>query len=151
MIAVVQRSGRSSVEVDGEIVGAIDGGLVVLVGVFADDSPADAIKLAEKVYGLRIFEDDAGKMNLSVADVGGKILAISQFTLCADTTRGRRPSFDKAMEPENARKLFQTFVEVLRGKGIEVSTGVFGAKMLVRIENVGPVTIIIDSRAKRKR
>jgi len=151
MIAVVQRSGRSSVEVDGEIVGAINGGLVVLVGVFADDLPADAIKLAEKVYGLRIFEDDAGKMNLSVADVGGKILAISQFTLCADTTRGRRPSFDKAMEPESARKLFQTFVEVLRGKGIEVSTGVFGAKMVVRIENVGPVTIIIDSRAKRKR
>ncbi|MCD6417737.1 D-tyrosyl-tRNA(Tyr) deacylase [bacterium] len=151
MIALVQRVRSGSVEVNGEIVGSTGRGFVVLVGVCADDEPSDAMKLAEKVYGLRVFEDHTGKFNLSISDVGGSILAVSQFTLCADTTKGRRPSFARAMEPERAKNLFDAFVELLRAKGIHTETGIFGAKMLVKIENDGPVTLWLDSKAKRKK
>ncbi len=151
MIALAQRVRCGSVKVDGNIVGAIENGLVILVGVCRDDEPSDAIKLAEKVFGLRVFEDDDGKFNLSIADVGGSVLAVSQFTLCANTTRGRRPSFANAMEPKIAQKLFNGFVEMLRAKGILTETGIFGAKMLVKIENDGPVTLWLDSKTKRKK
>lgn len=149
MIALVQRVINGFVEVDGEIVGSVGRGFVVLVGVCAGDEPADAIKLAEKVHGLRIFEDSDGKLNLSLGDIGGGVLAVSQFTLCADTTKGRRPSFAKAMEPKIAQDLFKAFVQLLRAKGVHTETGVFGAKMLVHIENDGPVTLWLNSKAKR--
>jgi len=151
MIALVQKVQRGSVEVNGDIVGAIEQGFVVLVGACNNDEPADALKLADKVHGLRVFEDSDGKMNLSLSDVGGCVLAISQFTLCADTSRGRRPSFDNALAPEPAQQLFTAFVELLRAKGIHVETGIFGAKMLVRIENDGPVTLWLDSKMKREK
>ncbi len=151
MIALVQRAKSGSVEIDGEIIATIRKGLVVLVGVCREDSAADAIRLAEKTFGLRIFEDDAGKMNNSLSDVAGEVLAVSQFTLCADTARGRRPSFDYAMPPDKAEKLFSLFVELLRAKNINVVTGIFGAKMTVKIENDGPVTLILDSKKTRQK
>ncbi len=151
MIALIQRVAQGSVAVDNSIVGKIGEGFVVLVGVCRDDKPADAIKLAEKVSGLRVFEDLKGKMNLSILDVGGEILAVSQFTLCADTTKGKRPSFDKAMPPDKAGELFTAFIELLKAKGLKVETGVFGAHMIVNIMNDGPVTIWIDSKEKRKK
>lgn len=150
MIALVQKVRSGSVEVEGKIVGSIGKGFVVLVGICKDDEPSDAIKLAEKVINLRVFEDDSGKMNLSLNDVGGEILAVSQFTLCANTTKGNRPSFADAMNPEDAQKIFTAFVELLKARGIHTETGVFGAKMMVKIHNDGPVTIWLDSKAKRK-
>jgi len=150
LIALVQKVRSGSVEVEGEIVGNIGKGFVVLVGVCKNDEPSDAIKLAEKVINLRVFEDDSGKMNLSMNDVGGEILAVSQFTLCANTTKGNRPSFADAMNPEDAQKIFTAFVELLKARGIHTETGVFGAKMMVKIHNDGPVTIWLDSKAKRK-
>ncbi len=146
MRAVVQRVSRASVRVEGELTGEIGKGLLVLLGVAQDDSEADADYLAEKVAGLRIFEDDAGKMNLSVADVGGAVLAVSQFTLFGDVRRGKRPSFDAAARPEQARALYEYFVERIRASGLRCETGRFQEMMEVELVNAGPVTILLDSK-----
>lgn len=146
MRAVVQRVSRASVRVGDEVTGAIEKGLLVLLGVGHDDSEGDAAYLAEKVAGLRIFEDDAGKMNLGVADVGGAVLAVSQFTLFGDARRGKRPSFDAAARPERARELYEYFVNRVRGLGLRCETGRFQAMMEVELVNSGPVTILLDSK-----
>ena len=146
MRAVVQRVTESSVTVDGQITGATDEGLVVLIGVEEGDTDKDAGYIADKVSGLRIFEDENEKMNLSVKDVGGSILAISQFTLLGDVRKGKRPSFITAEDPEIANRLYQQVCENLRYQGIKVETGIFQAHMLVKINNNGPVTILLDSR-----
>jgi D-tyrosyl-tRNA(Tyr) deacylase len=146
MRAVVQRVSRASVRVDGELTGEIGKGLLVLLGVTQDDSEADADYLAEKVAGLRIFEDDAGKMNLSVADVGGAVLAVSQFTLFGDVRRGKRPSFDASARPEQAKALYEYFVERIRATGLQCATGRFQERMEVELVNTGPVTILLDSK-----
>jgi len=145
MRAVVQRVSHASVSVDGEVVGHIDRGLLVLLGVTHADNEAAADYLAEKIAGLRIFEDDAGKMNLSVADVGGAILAVSQFTLYGDVRKGKRPSFDDAARLEQARKLYEHFVERIRSLGLRCETGRFQEMMQVELVNEGPVTILLDS------
>ena len=145
MRAVVQRVSRASVTVDGQTVGKIDRGLLVLVGVTHSDTEAAADYLAEKIAGLRIFEDDAGKMNLSVADVDGAVLAVSQFTLYGDVRKGKRPSFDDAARPEQARKLYDYFVERIRALGLVCETGRFQEMMQVELINDGPVTILLDS------
>ena len=146
MRAVVQRVSRASVKVGNEITGEIAGGLLVLLGVGQDDTEGDADYLAEKIAGLRIFEDDAGKMNLSVREAGGAVLAVSQFTLFGDVRRGKRPSFDAAARPERARELYEYFVERLRGLGVRCETGRFQEMMEVELVNSGPVTILIDSK-----
>ena len=146
MRAVVQRVSRASVKVDGELMGEIAKGLLVLLGVALDDSEADADYLAEKVAGLRIFEDDAGKMNLSVAEVGGAVLAVSQFTLFGDVRRGKRPSFDAAARPEQAKARYEYFVERIRASGLRCETGRFQEMMEVELVNSGPVTILLDSK-----
>jgi D-aminoacyl-tRNA deacylase len=146
MRAVIQRVSRASVKVDGELAGDIGNGLLVLLGVARDDSEADADYLAEKVAALRIFEDDAGKMNLSVADVGGTVLAVSQFTLFGDVRRGKRPSFDAAARPEQAKALYEYFVERIRASGLRCETGRFQEMMQVELVNDGPVTILLDSK-----
>ena len=146
MRAVVQRVANADVSVGGNITGAIGNGLVVFLGVEDDDDAGDAAYVAEKVSGLRIFEDSEGKMNLSVKDVGGAALAISQFTLFGDTRKGKRPSFVKAARPEQADRLYREFIDAVRGQGICVEEGVFRAEMLVRVSNDGPVTILIDSK-----
>ena len=146
MRAVVQRVTESSVTVDGQITGATDEGLVVLIGVEEGDTDKDAGYIADKVSGLRIFEDENEKMNLSVKDVGGSILAISQFTLLGDVRKGKRPSFITAEDPEIANRLYQQVCENIRNQGIKVETGIFQAHMLVKINNNGPVTILLDSR-----
>ena len=146
MRAVVQRVTESSVTVDGQITGATDEGLVVLIGVEEGDTDKDAGYIADKVSGLRIFEDENEKMNLSVKDVGGSILAISQFTLLGDVRKGKRPSFITAEDPEIANRLYQQVCENIRNQGIKVETGIFQAHMLVKINNHGPVTILLDSR-----
>ncbi|MEZ4225514.1 MAG: D-aminoacyl-tRNA deacylase [Polyangiaceae bacterium] len=146
MRAVVQRVSQASVSVGGATVGQVGVGLVVLVGVAREDGDADAEFLADKVVGLRIFEDDAGKMNRSVQDVGGGVLAVSQFTLLGDVRKGRRPSFGDAMEPERARQLFEVFCAACRRQGVQVETGRFREHMLVELSNDGPVTILIDSK-----
>ena len=146
MRAVVQRVTESSVTVDGQITGATDEGLVVLIGVEEGDTDKDVRYIADKVSGLRIFEDENEKMNLSVKDVGGSILAISQFTLLGDVRKGKRPSFITAEDPEIANRLYQQVCENIRNKGIKVETGIFQAHMLVKINNNGPVTILLDSR-----
>ena len=145
MRAVVQRVTKSSVTVDGQITGATDEGLVVLIGVEEGDTDKDAGYIADKVSGLRIFEDENEKMNLSVKDVGGSILAISQFTLLGDVRKGKRPSFITAEDPEIANRLYQQVCENIRNQGIKVETGIFQAHMLVKINNNGPVTILLDS------
>jgi D-aminoacyl-tRNA deacylase len=145
MRAVVQRVSRASVTVDGQIVGNIERGLLVLLGVTHADTEAAADYLAEKIVGLRIFEDDAGKMNFSVADVGGAVLAVSQFTLYGDARKGKRPSFDDAARPEQARKLYEYFVERVRALGLRCETGRFQEMMQVELVNDGPVTILLDS------
>lgn len=147
MRALVQRVSRAAVRVEGENVGAVDAGLCILLGVGVGDSEKDAEFLASKVSTLRIFSDDAGKMNLSVLDAGGACLVVSQFTLHADLTRGRRPYFGGAEAPERAQALFEHFVAALRGAGLKVETGRFGAMMEVELVNDGPVTIWIDSRS----
>jgi D-tyrosyl-tRNA(Tyr) deacylase len=134
------------VTVAGEITGEIGRGLLVLLGVGNTDTETDADYLAEKVVGLRIFEDDAGKMNRSVGEVGGTVLAVSQFTLYGDARRGRRPSFDAAARPEQARALYEYFVEKIRGAGLRCETGRFQEMMEVELVNEGPVTILLDSR-----
>jgi D-aminoacyl-tRNA deacylase len=146
MRAVVQRVTRASVKVDHEVTGEIGNGLLVLLGVAQEDSEADAEYLAEKIAGLRIFEDEAGKMNLSVADVGGAVLAVSQFTLYGDVRRGKRPSFDAAARPERARELYEYFVGKIRAVGLRCETGRFQAMMDVELLNSGPVTILLDSK-----
>ncbi len=146
MRAVIQRVSRAQVTVDGIVRGAIGDGLLVLLGVAEDDADADVAYLVEKTAGLRIFEDDAGKMNRSVEDTGGALLVVSQFTLYGDVRRGRRPSFDQAAPPERADALYQRYVAGLRAKGLVVETGVFQAMMQVELLNEGPVTILLDSK-----
>ncbi|HUI85398.1 MAG TPA: D-aminoacyl-tRNA deacylase [Candidatus Binatia bacterium] len=146
MRAVVQRVSRASVKVEGELAGAIGKGLLVLLGVAQDDSASDAEYLAEKIAGLRIFEDADGKMNLSVMDVGGGVLAVSQFTLFGDVRRGKRPSFDAAARPERARELYEYFVDHVRAAGLRCETGRFQEMMEVELVNSGPVTILLDSK-----
>ena len=148
MRAIVQRVSRASVTVAGETVGRIDRGLLVYVGVAAGDEPRDAEYLANKVAHLRIFEDDAGKMNLDVAAAGGAILAVSNFTLLADCREGRRPAFVGAAPPDAARPLFDDFCEKLRGLGRRVETGRFGERMSVEAANDGPINIVLDSRGE---
>lgn len=145
MRAVVQRVSSASVSVDGQVVGEIGLGLLVLFAVSVGDVQADADYLAEKIIGLRIFEDGAGRMNLSVADVGGSLLTVSQFTLYGDVRRGKRPSFDEAARPEQARVLYEHFVAEIRRRGLRCETGQFQAIMSVSLVNHGPVTILLDS------
>lgn len=145
MRAVVQRVSRAQVAVKGEIAGEIGLGLLVLLGVSRDDTEADATYLAEKIAGLRVFEDDQGKMNRSVQEVGGSVLAVSQFTLYGDVRRGKRPSFDAAAPPEEARQLYEIFVEQIRAAGLRCETGRFQEMMKVELVNEGPVTILLDS------
>jgi len=145
MIAVIQRVNSSYVEVDGKVVGSIKRGVNILLGVEKGDTEEDINKLIKKIPYLRIFEDDKGKMNLSLIDINGEALVISQFTLLASIKKGRRPSFDRAEEPERAKELYLKFVEEL-SKHIHVETGVFAAEMKVFIENDGPVTIIANSK-----
>ena len=144
MRAVVQRVSRGSVSVDGKVVGAIGRGVVVLVGVTHDDTEEQAEWLARKIAGLRIFEDDAGKINAGLLDVDGAALIISQFTLYADVRKGRRPGFTDAALPEVAEPLVEHFTQAMRGHGVPVKTGVFGAHMMVEIHNDGPVTILVE-------
>ena len=146
MRAVVQRVSRASVKVEAGVVGEIAEGLLVLLGVAHDDSESDAAHLAEKIAGLRIFEDDDGKMNHSVVDVGGAVLAVSQFTLFGDVRKGKRPSFDEAARPEQARELYESFVAKVRALGLRCETGRFQEMMEVELVNQGPVTILLDSR-----
>ncbi len=146
MRAIVQRVSYARVSVGGEIKGEIEKGFMILVGVEKGDDRADAEYLAEKCTGLRIFEDENGKMNLSLADVGGKILAISNFTLCGDCRKGKRPNFMKAELPNEANELYEYYIKQCRARGIETQTGVFREHMHVELENDGPVTLIIDSR-----
>ena len=145
MRAVVQRVSRAGVTVDGNTVGSIGAGLLVLLGVAETDQTPAADYLAEKVLGLRIFEDSAGKMNLSLRETGGALLVVSQFTLYGDVRRGRRPSFDDAARPEKAEQLYQHFVQRVRNEGVRCETGRFQAMMQVELVNDGPVTILLDS------
>jgi D-tyrosyl-tRNA(Tyr) deacylase len=146
MRAVVQRVSEASVRVDGQVVGTIGPGLLVLLGVGRDDGETDAEYLAEKVLNLRIFADEAGQMNRSVLETGGAILAVSQFTLLGDARHGRRPGYTAAAAPETANRLYERFVTELRSSGLTVETGVFRAMMDVALVNQGPVTILLDSR-----
>jgi D-tyrosyl-tRNA(Tyr) deacylase len=147
MKAVIQRVTRASVEVDGRITGQIRAGLVVLLGVAKGDTEADLTYLAEKIPALRIFSDEAGRMNRSLAEIGGGALVISQFTLLGDTRKGRRPGFDQAADPDVAKRLYEQFVERLRQTtDLTIETGVFGAHMKIDLLNDGPVTFVLDSR-----
>jgi len=150
MEALIQRVSQASVSVDGKTIGEIGPGLVVFVGVAAGDTEEDAKYLSEKIAGLRIFADDAGKFNLSILDAHGKALVVSQFTLLADTRKGRRPSFTDAAPPQAAEALIERFVGLLRSEGVEVETGQFQAHMMVEIHNDGPVTIPITSADRLK-
>ena len=145
MKAVIQRVSSAEVRAEDRVAGAIGKGFLVLVGVEQGDAEGDALYLARKVAGLRIFEDGDGKMNLSLSQVGGAVLAVSQFTLCADTRKGNRPGFDRAAPPEEGKRLYEVFVAAMRESGIPVETGVFGAHMEVTLTNDGPVTILMDS------
>ena len=146
MRACVQRVSRASVTVDGQIVGQIDCGMLVLLGITSDDQLEDVAYLAEKTTGLRIFEDDQGKMNRSLLETGGQMLVVSQFTLLGDCRKGRRPSFIQAAPPELAERLYQQFVADVQARGIYVATGRFRAHMDVALVNDGPVTLLLDSR-----
>ena len=146
MRAVIQRVSASDVKVDGAIVGAIGKGLNVLVAFGASDQSSDIDYIAEKIAGLRIFEDENGKMNRSVKDVGGAVLIISQFTLYGDVRKGKRPSFTSAISCDDGQDLYDSFVENMQRRGIPVQTGIYGADMKVNIQNDGPVTILIDSK-----
>lgn len=145
MRAVVQRVSRAQVSLGQEIVGKIDMGLLVLLGVGRNDADSDAIYLAQKIVGLRVFEDAQGKMNLSAREIGGSVLVVSQFTLYGDARRGKRPSFDSAAPPEKARQLYEFFVERVRAAGLRCETGRFQEMMKVELVNEGPVTILLDS------
>lgn len=146
MRVVLQRSKNAAVTVDGQTIGAISHGLVLLVGVADGDTEQDAAYIAEKVAGLRIFEDEAGKMNLSVLETGGQVLSISQFTLYGDCRKGRRPNFMGAARPEHAEPLYDLVNHLLRERGLHVETGRFGAMMDVSLVNDGPVTLILESK-----
>jgi D-tyrosyl-tRNA(Tyr) deacylase len=146
MRAVLQRVTRASVRVEDETVGEIEGGLLVLLGVARDDEERDALYLVEKVLNLRVFEDEEGRMNLSVRETGGALLVVSQFTLYGDVRRGRRPSWIEAAEPDVAERLYEFFVAEAGRSGVRVATGAFRRMMLVELVNDGPVTILLDSR-----
>ncbi len=146
MRAVVTRVLGASVAIDGAVTAKIEKGFLVLLGVHRDDTPEDAIKLADRVCGLRVFEDENGKMNLNLAAAGGEILCVSQFTLFADT-KSRRPGFTEAARPDTAVPLYETFMEACRNRGFHVEHGVFGADMQVSSVNDGPVTILFDTRS----
>jgi D-tyrosyl-tRNA(Tyr) deacylase len=148
MRLVIQRVSEARVEVEGSCCGSIGAGLLVLVAVAKTDTPSDADYLAEKLLGLRIFPDDAGKMNRGVIEAGGSLLVVSNFTLYGDCTKGRRPGFDQAATPEEARSLYEYFVGKLRSREIRVETGIFQASMAVHLVNDGPVTLICESRGK---
>ncbi|MCI5095447.1 MAG: D-aminoacyl-tRNA deacylase [Rhodobacteraceae bacterium] len=145
MRALIQRVSEASVTVDGNIIGQIDAGFLVLICAMQGDTEAEATYLANKISKLRIFQDDAGKMNRSVADIGGGVLVVSQFTLAADTRRGNRPGFSNAAAPDEGNRLYQVFAQALRDLGLPVETGQFGADMKVRLLNDGPVTIWMDT------
>lgn len=146
MRVVIQRVSKASVTVENKITGSIDKGFVALIGVEDEDTAKDAEYIAEKIIGLRVFEDMDGKMNLSLLEIGGEILAISQFTLLGDVRKGKRPSFIKAARPEKAKELYDKTVIILKEKGIKVEEGIFQADMDVSLNNDGPVTILIDSK-----
>lgn len=148
MRLLIQRAAKGSVSIGGETVGRTGKGLVVLVGVTHTDTEADAEYLANKCVNLRIFTDENDKMNLSLLDIGGGMLAISQFTLYGDCVKGRRPGFDLAARPELAEPLYEKFVELVRNTGVPVKTGRFGADMMVEIHNDGPVTFLLESKPK---
>lgn len=150
MIAVVQRVKHSHVMIDGEIVGSCEKGLMVLLGVAAGDDEEDARVLCQKLVKLRIFTDEHDKMNLSVRDVSGEMLVVSQFTLLADTSHGNRPSFIGAGDPAHANALYERFIDMVRAEGVPVQSGRFGADMEVSIVNDGPVTLILDSAQYRR-
>ncbi len=146
MRACVQRVSSASVTVAGQIVGQIGSGLLVLLGVASDDTEADVDLLVDKIVGLRVFGDDGGKMNLALADVGGALLVVSQFTLLGDCRKGRRPSYDRAAGPELAERLYEAFATAVSACGIQVATGRFRQQMAVALVNDGPVTLLLDSR-----
>ena len=145
MRALIQRVSQASVTVEGQVVGRIGRGFLVFVGVTHADGRAEADWLAHKIAGLRVFDDEAGKMNLALADVGGAVLVVSQFTLYGDARKGRRPSYVAAARPEHAEPLCQRVADLLRAEGVPVETGVFGAMMAVRLVNDGPVTLWLDT------
>ena len=145
MIAVLQRVTAGKVKIDNRIVGDIDNGLVILLGVHCDDKEEDVIFLVDKIIGLRIFNDNSGKMNISLKDANGSVLVISQFTLCGDWRKGRRPNFTKAADPDKGKLLYDRFIDAIRNKDINVETGEFGAEMDVSLINSGPVTFVLDS------
>lgn len=149
MRLVLQRVLSASVAIDGAERARIGRGFLALVGVCGGDTPADMLALADKCAGLRVFEDPQGKMNLGLADIGGAVLAVSNFTLCADCSHGRRPSFSAAARPETAEPLYDAFCQALRDRGVPVETGVFGADMKISLTNDGPVTLVIDTRDGR--
>lgn len=151
MRAVVQRVSEAFVEVEGEEVGRISLGLLVLLGIGHGDTVEDALYLARKIVALRIFPDEAGKMNLSLKEVGGEVLLVSQFTLYADTRKGNRPSFVQAAPPDLGKRLYEAAIEAFLQQGVHVETGVYGAHMRVHLVNDGPVTLILDSEAKAER
>jgi D-tyrosyl-tRNA(Tyr) deacylase len=146
MRAVLQRVSRAQVRSGGQILGEIGRGFVVLLGVARDDTEADAARLADRILGIRVFADSEGKMNCALATIGGELLVVSQFTLLADTDSGRRPSFTRAAAPDEARRLYEHFLSLVRNHDIKVETGQFAATMEVELVNDGPVTIILDSR-----
>lgn len=146
MRAVVQRVDKAAVRVDGNVVGQIDRGVLVLLGVGKGDNIDDVKYLAEKIVNLRVFDDDQGKMNLSLLDVGGQMLVVSQFTLYGDCRRGRRPSYSDSAPPDVAKELYEAFIEEVKKHGVHVETGIFAAHMLVEIHNNGPVTLLLDSK-----
>ena len=148
MRAVIQRVTKASVTVDQKVVGEIAQGLLVLLGVEKNDDPKDLSYVANKTLGLRIFEDDEGKMNRSVVDIGGDLLVVSQFTLLGNVRKGKRPSFVDAADPDIANELYQQFVQQTRAAGVKTETGIFQADMAVELINDGPVTILLDSRKK---
>ena len=148
MRAVVQRVSRAEVRVDGRVAGRVGRGFVVLLGVAVGDSESDAAHLVDRIIGMRVFADGAGKMNCSLEQAGGALLVVSQFTLLADANSGRRPSFTRAAAPDEARRLYQHFLSLARMAGVKVENGEFGATMDVELVNDGPVTIILDSRDK---
>jgi D-tyrosyl-tRNA(Tyr) deacylase len=147
MRAVLQRVSRAEVRAAGQILGKIGPGFVVLLGVAQGDTEADAARLADRILGIRVFADVAGKMNCALATVGGALVVVSQFTLLADTDSGRRPSFTRAASPEDARRLYEHFLSLVRKHDVKLETGEFGATMEVELVNDGPVTIILDTRA----
>ncbi len=146
MRAVIQRVSEASVTVDGEVTGQIENGLLVLLGVEQNDSDDDLQHVLKKTIGLRIFDDQDGKMNLAMKDVGGKLLVVSQFTLLGDTKKGNRPGFANAAPPDQANQMYEEFIRRAREQGLDVQTGTFRADMKVRLINDGPVTILLDSR-----